>query len=177
MSFRIITLPLCLTLLPFLCFSQSWYKQEILNEISIELPGVPERTQINSKTQAYDFISECCLFNVGVTINAIQPYSQYDSLSDTDRIKFLDAFLNNVAAGIILEGKQYLISAANRQLGKLLIKEIVFSDKDPKLKDSKRRYSALVLINNHLYTFSCWYRDDQLHEEERKRFFQSIRVR
>ena len=86
------------------------------------------------------------MFSVGVTINAIEPYDQYNNLPDADKTKFLDDFLNTVAAGIIREGKQHLISGTNRQVGKLLIKEVVFSDRDPTLRGSQKWYLYLQLL-------------------------------
>jgi hypothetical protein len=88
MKIRIATVLLILLNIPLVSQAQSWYKQEILNEVWVDFPGIPERTQIDPKTQSYDFTSKCCLYSVGVIVNAIESYDQYGNLSDTEKIKF-----------------------------------------------------------------------------------------
>jgi hypothetical protein len=156
--------------------AQSWYKLIIRDEVTISFPEQPEHRIIDDKgKEAYIVRTDGCSFMVGISSDAIEDYESYLRMSDSQQVTKALLTLEGVANGKINAKKQYLISMKSfRSPQGYIGLDVEYATLNPNNPDSKKRFSTLILINNTLYIFDCWFMDTNDHSIEKDKFFQSL---
>lgn len=175
-----IQLLIAILILSINVYAQSWYNQVARNEIAISFPLKPEYIFYEDKgIECYKCKTDHCKFAITFmdASKAIEDFEQYKRSSDSDQVKIAIGALESIAYGKIQNGNQHLISMKGALIqGKYIGLDIEYATHDPSNPDSKKKFSSLFIIKNNFYLVDCWYLDNQDHNAEKDKFFNSLLI-
>lgn len=157
------------------CEAQTtWINKEVGIGLYVQFPTEPTyKTQ--DKSGIYTSKTTNCIFMVVVTYDAIPRYADFLKLSSKNQNQIIDVYLDGVIKGKLRYTNNPESPGRTIKIGKYDGREISYSAINPITGEIGKRFSKILLINNKIYSFECWYLTDLYSSEnEKDLFFNSI---
>lgn len=177
---KIIKITCVLLFVILLCSNaQNWKRKNVGNNVSASFPcDVSYELKNNDGKQIGTYIcrTQDCAFMVMVFYDMIPNYPNFVNWKKEEQNSIVKILLDNVAKGKLM----YSNSKTNIESYKIngfQARKIAYSGVNPATGDVGKRYSTMILVNNKVFTFDCWYLSSEPKcNTEKETFFNSIRI-
>ncbi len=148
----------------------AWIKKEVGNGIFVNFPNDPK---YSTTTEASTYVakSENCLFMVLIQRNVIPNYPAFIQLEKSEQEKIINTLLDNVVKEKLAYTNNSTTSASNIKIGNYIGRELSYNAINPATGERGNRFCKLILITDKLYSFECWYLNDNSSNDSEKNLF------